>query len=163
MDRIVEVLDFSTGWWYPASLSIIMSLIVFWMPKRITREEIYLTIGVIAAIVWTTDSIVGFLIDLFDIGKKQNIGLPELFLYSVIPSCFAVIYINVYQEEKKLLYTAIFIALSLLAEWAAVLTGIMKLIHWNTFYSTPVYFVVYYYYLPLHLRLMRRTPKELVI
>lgn len=163
MDRLVDILDFSPGWWYPVSLGIIMSLIILWMPKRISREEIYLTIGVIAAIVWTTDSIVGFLIDLFDIGKKHNIGLPELFFYSVIPSCFAVIYLNVYHENKRLQYTIIFVALSLLAEWIAVLTGIMKLVHWNTLYSTPVYLVVYYYYLPLHLRLMRRTPKESVV
>ncbi|GIN88260.1 hypothetical protein J6TS2_46460 [Heyndrickxia sporothermodurans] len=50
--------DFSLnqGWWYPAFLSLILLLIVFFMPKkRISWKEVYITFGIIGYIVWMVD------------------------------------------------------------------------------------------------------------
>ncbi|WP_134684873.1 hypothetical protein [Brevibacillus migulae] len=155
LNKVIENMDFSTGWWYPVTLGIILILFVIFMPKRLNWREIYLTMGVIAASVWIIDTIVSVWLDVFDIGKKGLRGIPELFLYSVIPPSIAVIYLNYYIEEKKLMYSILFTALSFTAEWLAVAVGLMKLHQWRPIYSIPVYLVVYYFLLPLHLTFLK--------
>lgn len=75
----------SQGWWYPAILSVILLLIVFFMPKkRINSKEIYITFGVIGYIVWMIDMTIAVPFDLFDLGtheKKGYLNLPYLVLY----------------------------------------------------------------------------------
>ncbi|WP_309119191.1 hypothetical protein [Paenibacillus sp.] len=132
-------------------------LIIVIMPKRMNWREIYLTFGFIAGLVWSVDTIFAGWFDLFDIGKPKEVGIAEFFLFSVIPSCFAVIYLNFYQERNKILYPLLFTALSELAEWVTVAVGIMKLNQWNPLYSLPVYLFVYYFFLPKHKSIMERT------
>ncbi|MCY9658182.1 hypothetical protein P5G65_04550 [Paenibacillus chondroitinus] len=160
MNQIIQNMDFSKGWWYPAILGVFLLLFIVFMPKRLNMSEIYLTFGVIAGLVWVIDTIFSVWLDLFDVGSPNKRGIPEFFMYTIIPPSFAVIYLNVYQEYKKLLYTILFTAVSELAEWLAVAVGIMTLKHWNPLYSIPVYLVVYYFYLPFHLRVMKRTSKS---
>lgn len=160
MNEIIKSMDFSTGWWYPVVLGILLLFFVVFMPKRINWREIYLTFGLIAGLVWVVDTIFAVWFNLFDIGDPHERGIAEFFLYSIIPSSLAVIYLNFYQERNKLPYTFLFISISGLAEWLTVAVGLMKLNHWNTLYSLPVYFVVYYFLLPEHLRIMERTPNS---
>ncbi|MEH7505364.1 hypothetical protein V7152_25740 [Neobacillus drentensis] len=146
----------SQGWWYPAILSVILLLIVFFMPKkRINWKEIYITFGVIGYIVWMIDMTIAVPFDLFDLGNPRKEGLPELTLFGIIPSCLSVIYLNFYKEEKKWFLVIFFVILSLIFEWLTTRVGLMK--HWNTWYSTPVHFVAYAFYLPWHLKFIRRN------
>ncbi|WP_248925690.1 hypothetical protein [Paenibacillus hamazuiensis] len=162
LNDIVDSMDFSTGWWYPVVLGLFLLLFVAFMPKRgVNWREIYLTFGVIAGLVWATDTVFAVWFDLFDVGEPHKRGIGEFFLYSIIPPSFSVIYLNYYEERHKLLYTLIFTSLSGLAEWATVAVGLMKLNNWHTLFSVPVYLVVYYYYLPVHLRIMERTADKL--
>lgn len=83
------------GWWYPAILSLILILVIIFMPKkRISWKEIYITFGIIGYVVWMVDMTIAVPFDLFDIGDPQKEGLPELLLYGIIPSCLSVIYLN---------------------------------------------------------------------
>ncbi|WP_102274113.1 hypothetical protein [Cytobacillus massiliigabonensis] len=144
------------GWWYPAILSIILLLIVFFMPKkRISWKEVYITFGVIGYIVWMVDMTIAAPFDLFDIGNPQKEGLPEITLFGIIPSCLSVIYLNLFEKDRKWFLVILFFILSLTLEWLATRVGLMK--HWNTWWSSPVHFIAYAFYLPWHLKFIRKS------
>ncbi|GIN86325.1 hypothetical protein J6TS2_27110 [Heyndrickxia sporothermodurans] len=149
--------DFSLnqGWWYPAFLSLILLLIVLFMPKkRMSWKEIYITFGIIGYIVWMVDMTIAVPFNLFDIGNPQKEGIPEITLFGIIPSCLSVIYLNLYKEEKKWFWVVLFVILSIVLEWLTTKVGLIK--HWKTWWSLPVHFVVYAFYLPWHLKYIRK-------
>lgn len=143
------------GWWYPAILSSVLLLIVIFMRKKITWKEIYITFGVVGYIVWMIDMILAVPFDFFDLGNPQKEGVPELLLFGIIPSCLSVIYLNYFNPDKKWYFVIMFVILSLLLEWGTVKVGLMELKHWETWWSTPVHFVAYAFYLPWHLKYIR--------
>jgi hypothetical protein len=144
------------GWWYPAVLSLILLLFVIFMPKRISWKEIYITFGVIGFIVWMTDMTLAVPFDIFDLGNPKKEGLPEILLFGIIPSCLAVIFLNYYNQDKKWFWVILFVITSLILEWLTVKVGLMKLKLWKTWWSTPVHFLAYSWYLPWHLKFIRR-------
>ncbi|MFC0271465.1 hypothetical protein ACFFIX_08360 [Metabacillus herbersteinensis] len=145
------------GWWYPAILGSVLLLFMIFMPKRLSWREIYITFSLIGYIVWTVDMTLAAPLDIFDIGHPKKEGLPEILLFSVIPSCLSVIYLNYYSQEKKWFYVVLFVVVSLILEWVTVKVGLMELKLWKTWWSTPVHFVAYAYFLPWHLKFIRRN------
>ncbi|WP_045522254.1 hypothetical protein [Neobacillus niacini] len=153
--------DFSLnkGWWYPVILSVILLLIVFFMPKkRINWKEIYITFGIIGYLLWMIDMTIAVPFDIFDLGDPQKEGIPELTLFGIIPSCLSVIYLNLYKEDKKWFLVISFLILSLVLEWLTTIVGLMK--NYNNWYSTPVHFVAYAFYLPWHLKYIRSNKDD---
>lgn len=92
--------------------------------------------------------------DIFDLGDPKKEGIPELTLFGIIPSCLSVIYLNFYKEDKKWFLVIFFVIMSLILEWLTTKVGLMK--DYNNWYSTPVHFVAYAFYLPWHIRFIRR-------
>ncbi|GIN87563.1 hypothetical protein J6TS2_39490 [Heyndrickxia sporothermodurans] len=93
--------------------------------------------------------------NLFDIGNPQKEGIPEITLFGIIPSCLSVIYLNLYKEDKKWYWVTLFVILSLILEWLTTKVGLMK--HWNTWWSFPIHFLAYAFYLPWHLKFIRKN------
>jgi hypothetical protein len=104
-----------------------------------------------------TDMTLAVPFDIFDLGDPKKEGLPEILLYGIIPSCLAIIYLNYYKHDKKWFYVILFVILSLTLEWLTVKVGLMQLKHWKTWWSTPVHFLTYSWYLPWHLKFIRRS------
>ena len=157
MGNVVENLDLSAkGIWFPIILGIIVLIFMLFMPKRLTWREIYLTFGVGAFISSISDIvIVGAILDLFNLGNPIKYGLGDLMSYAVIAPCYAVIFLNYYKPEKKWLYVLLFTLISVVSEWILVQVGYMKLKGWQTWWSIPVYLVVFGFWLPWHLNLIR--------
>ncbi|YCA46528.1 hypothetical protein M1E11_26215 (plasmid) [Bacillus sp. JZ8] len=149
--------DLSQGFWYPVVLSLILLLIVIFIPKRITWKEIFITFCIIGYIVCIVDLTIAAPFDIFDIGHPKKVGLLEILLYGFIPSCLSVIYLNYYKLDKKWFFVILFVILSLILEWLTVKVGVMKLKYWKTWWSTPVHFVAYAFFLPWLLKFIRRN------
>ncbi|MBN8203559.1 hypothetical protein [Bacillus sp. NTK034] len=144
------------GWWYPAILGLVLiSIVIFMSKKRICWKEIYIIFGLIGYIVWMVDITIAVPLDLFDIGDPQKEGLPELLLFGIIPSCLSVIYLNFYKNESKWFWVILFVILSLILEWLTVKVGLMK--RWNTWWSTPVHFIAYAFFLPWLLKFIKSS------
>ncbi|KKI93283.1 hypothetical protein WQ54_05500 [Bacillus sp. SA1-12] len=146
----------SKGLWYPITLSLILFVIILVMPKRLSKQEIYTTFGIIGYIVWTVDMTLGDPLDFFNVGSGKVTAVPELFLYGIIPGLIAIIFINYYNEDKKWTYIIAFTLISYLLNWLAVKVGIMKLNNWQTWYAIPIFFVVYAFVLPWHLKFIKK-------
>ncbi|MBT2695911.1 hypothetical protein J7E79_00415 [Bacillus sp. ISL-40] len=159
MEKFIQNLDLSAkGIWFPIIWGIIVLIFVLFMPKRLTWREIYLTFGVGAFISVIMDiAIVGYILDLFDLGNPIKEGLGDLISYAFIAPCYAVIFLNYYKPDKKWLYVLLFTLISVVSEWILVQVGFMKLKGWHTWWSIPVYLVVFGFWLPWHLRLIRKT------
>lgn len=159
MESIIKNLDLGAkGLWLPVSLGIIILLYALLMPKKeISWRELYITIGVVGFVTWIADSIFAKYLDLVDFGNPKIVGLGEFITYNFVPSSISVIYLNHLNIKNKWKLAIIFTVLSFLIEWAVVKVGYMKLTHWNHLFSIPIFFLVYSYILPLHLRIIRRN------
>lgn len=151
-------LDLSAkGVLFPIISSIITLIILIFMPKRLTKGEIYITIGVIGYTTFALDIfIMATMFDVFDLGSPYIVGLGDIISYGVVATGLGVIFLNFYSEEKKWLYVASFSLISLLYEIILVNIGYMDLKGWNSFYSIPVHIICYGFWFPWHLKLMRR-------
>jgi len=67
---------------------------------KLSKQGFYLTFGVIGYFVWMVAMTIAAPSDIFDIGTKRN-GLPDLLLYGIIPSCNAIIFLNLYIPASK--------------------------------------------------------------
>jgi hypothetical protein len=159
MEKFIQNLDLTAkGIWFPITLGTITLIYILFMPKRLTWREIYLIFGTIGYVALIIDMF--FMLnyfDIFDLGRnpKQE-GIGDLISYGVIPSCYAVIFLNHLKQEKKWLFVALFTLLSFLSEWMLVQVGYMKLKGWQTWWSIPVFIIVFGFWLPWHLRLIRK-------
>jgi hypothetical protein len=148
-DKIIHNFDFSAqGAWYPLTLSIILLLFVLFMPKKLSWWEIYITSGVVGWMSTFIDLMLAANLDWFDLGKPQHEGLVDVISYTIIPPLFAVIYLNYFRDGKKWIYVIVFTLLSLLAHWGMVKVGFMKEKHWKFWWDTPIFLLVYGFYLP---------------
>ncbi|OAS88002.1 MULTISPECIES: hypothetical protein [Metabacillus] len=159
MEKFIQNLDLSAkGIWFPITLGTIALIYILFMPKRLNWREIYLIFGTIGYVALIIDMF--FMLnyfDIFDLGRdpKQE-GIGDLISYGIIPSCYAVIFLNHFKPEKKWLYVALFTLLSFLSEWMLVQVGYMKLKGWQTWWSIPVFIIVFGFWLPWHLKLLRK-------
>ncbi|WP_102275147.1 hypothetical protein [Cytobacillus massiliigabonensis] len=162
METLIQNLDLTAkGIWFPIALGIISLLYILFMPKHISWKVIYLTFGIGGFMATLLDVIVmsGWL-DVFDLGQSKIPGLGDLISYSLIAPCFAVIFLNYFNPEKKWKYVVLFTLLSFLSEWMLVKVGYMKLKGWNTWWSLPVYFFIFGFWLPWHLRVIKMASEN---
>lgn len=110
MEGLFQNLDLSAkGIWFPIFLGIISLLYMLFMPKHISWKVIYLTfcVGGFMAILLDVIIMSGW-IDVFDLGQAKVPGLGDLISYSVIAPCYAVIFLNYYQPERKWILVVLF-------------------------------------------------------
>lgn len=159
MEEIIKNLDiYAKGIWCPIAWTVFLVLIVLIMPKeKMNWLQIYITYGVIGLITWISNSIFGVFFDLVDFGDASVTGLAEMLTYTFIPSSLAVIFMNMYSKEKKAVLTVLFLVVSLFIEWTCHVSGFMEYKKWSLLFSVPIYFVIYYFFLPFHYHLFRNV------
>jgi hypothetical protein len=160
MDKFIENLDLQAeGLWFPIVIGMVLIVTIIFMRKRISWKEIFFIFGVIGYMTWMIDIGVAAQLDIFDLGNPQKEGIPELLTYGIIPSAFAVIFLNYFKQDKKWGYVLLFTILSFLFEWGMVQVGMMKLKGWKTWWSIPVFLAMYGYVLPWMLGFLRKEFK----
>lgn len=158
VEKIIKNMDIQAdGIWCPVIWAVLLFLYVLFMQKKnMNKLDIYFTYGVIGVIAWIANSIFAVFLDLVDFGNSSLIGLGETLTYTFVPSSLAIIYLNNFHPSTKFKRTIIFVVLSLILEGTNQWTGYMNPKHWNLLYSVPVYFVVYYFFLPFHFKLLKK-------
>ncbi|WP_226528371.1 hypothetical protein [Metabacillus niabensis] len=159
MEKFIQNLDLSAeGIWFPFTLCIISLIYILFMPKRLTWREIYLIFGTVGYVAVMIDMFLMLnYFDAFDLGRDpEQEGIGDLISYGIIPSCYAVIFLNHLKEKNKWIYVTLFTLLSSLSEWLLVQVGYMKLKGWQTWWSIPVFIIVFGFWLPWHLKLIRK-------
>ncbi len=125
------------------------------MPAKLKRQEFLFHFATVGYVVWMVNITIAAPFDIFDIGTKRD-GLPELLLYGFIPSLLALIFLNFYKEGKKnISLVFLFVIISFILEYFTTKSGIMTSGIWKPWYSIPVFFIAYYFYLPWQLKFLR--------
>ncbi|MDD3653960.1 MAG: hypothetical protein PHO01_07230 [Desulfotomaculaceae bacterium] len=142
---------------YFVIVTIIFNLLCIWfMPKKLSWKEIYITWGIFAAITINTDIIVGEIIDLYDF-TAPGLQFEDVFIDALLPPSFAIIFLNFMPEDNNtfIKYLVFWTAFSVSYEWAAVHYGFIILKGWSLWYSFLVYFLVFLL-LRWHLKFIRK-------
>lgn len=157
LNEIIENLDIhAKGFWCPITWTIILVLVVLFVPKKkMNWLQIYCTYGVLGTLAWVANCIFGISLNLVDFGSAEWTGIGEMLNYTLIPSSLGILYLNNFRRENRLLRTLMFMVLSLFVEWTCHAAGFMGYNHWSLLYSVPIYFIIYYFVLPLHYRIIR--------
>ncbi len=160
IDTFIQNLDLdSQGIWWVFLFALVVFLFMLLMPKRFSKREMYFIFGVVGYVTMVVDvTFMSTYFDVFDLGSDPQVeGIGDLISLAFIPSCLAVIFSNYYTGEKRWRYVALFVLISFFFEWVLVQVGYMKLKGWRTWWSLPVYFVIYAYWLPWQLKALRKT------
>jgi hypothetical protein len=139
------------GNWLPISVGLLLFLYALFMPKKeIGWRDLYITFGVIGYFAWIGDSLFAKMFDLVDFGNPNITGIGEFISYSLIPSSLSVIFLNYFKKTNKWILVIIFTIIATLVEWGMRKVGYIKPHGWSFFFSIPLYFVVFSFFLPLH-------------
>ncbi|WP_299093282.1 hypothetical protein [uncultured Metabacillus sp.] len=157
MQGFIENLDLGAkGLWFPVSVSILLAVIVLFIPKKnISWREIYITFGVVGFVTWFCDGLVAREFDLLDLGHPNKAGLGDTLCYTFVPSSLAILYLNYLTKNNKWKLTIIFTVISLLIDIGMVNVGYMNYKGWDWLMSIIVFLIVFGFLLPIHIRLIR--------
>ena len=160
MYSIIKNLDLSAkGIWFPISVGLLLLFFALFMPKRkINWLEFYITFGVVGYVAWISDTVVGGMLDLVDLGDPKITGLGEFASYSFIPSSLSVIYLNYVKKTNKWILVLLFTLLSTLIEWIMIQIGYLKMKNWGFFiFSIIAYLIVFSVILPVHIKVIKKN------
>jgi len=147
-----------TAMWFVISITAAALVFIWFMPKRITRKEIYITWWTMASLAVFTDLFLGIApLDLFDYTNNPKPEPLSILIEILMPACFGIIFLNFMPMRWKpfLLYMACYILMSVGIEWITVLTGYLRYKGWNLWLSALVY-LCGTLYLKWHLHFIRK-------
>jgi hypothetical protein len=148
------------GFWFAYTSLVLTLAIVFIMPKRITRKEIYATWGWMAALTLNTDIVFGLIFDLYDF-VTPSVNLHDIILQATLPPSVGIIIINFFPNatNRFLYYLFGTVLFALFYEWASIKTGYLVYKGWSFWYSIPIY-IFGVLYLRWHIKYLRSSSKE---
>jgi hypothetical protein len=150
----MEIMKYE-GEWYVWTILFITIVIVLFMPKKnLTWAGVFITILLAGGMTWIGEVLVGSIIDVFTLAKKQTTEFSETFLISFVPEGIATIYVNFYKPEKAWVWAFIFTFLCFFLELGLVKVGYMINHGWETWYGIPVYFIAFRFFFPWYLKLL---------
>lgn len=126
---------------------IILSLLVLFMPKRLSKQKLYATFGVLSAITLFTDITVGAVYDLFDYTATPQIELSEHIIDATLSPLFGLVFANFMPRKLKpfILYWLAWLVFSIGYEWIAVQVQFLNYKGWSLLHSSIVYVFIYWF------------------
>ncbi|MGG0741551.1 hypothetical protein [Niallia taxi] len=146
--------------WYAYLIIEVFLLIFLIMPKKLSLKEIYYSTGVIGFAAWLGDTLVGDVFSLFRIGPSPKTYMIDYIFISFIPLAIGLIYLNFLIIYKSAFYKWLWVVLAFFLEWGAAASGYMVNRGWKTWYSIPVFIMVFFVFLPYHLKILRNEQKN---
>jgi hypothetical protein len=159
--NFVNNLDLSAkGLWFVLLISIVLFLFAIFIPKKqLGWREFYITFSTVGLTAWLADSIIAKMFDLIDLGNPNITGIGEFFSYTLIPSSLSILFLNQLKTNNKWLLTIMFTLISTLIEWAFLKVGYIHPNGWTWYFSIPAYIILFSYFLPLHMKIIRCRDK----
>lgn len=146
--------------WFVYASFLVNVLIIWFMPKRLTRQEIYVSWGIAALLNLSTDVIFDLYLRMYDLGPpgiQMSVHLMEL----TLGASYGVMFLNYMPEPigRYLWYLVGWVAYSLLFEIVTIKIHFITYHGWKLWYSACVYIVVFLF-LRWHLHFLRNESRE---
>jgi hypothetical protein len=147
------------------SIATIVAILIIWiMPKRLTKQEIYCTWIVMALLTRTSDQVLDQVFHLYDQLEQYNVdgctNWQVIVLQNLFPAAMGVIILN-YMPIHKLTFFAYTIACTLFSvvfEWITIHVHYLTYHNWSLLYSAGVYFLGIIF-LRYHLSFLRKSKR----
>lgn len=126
---------------------ILLSILVLFMPKRLSKQKLYATFGVLSAISLFTDITIGVVYDLFDYTDSAKVELPEHIIDATLSPLFGLVFANFMPRKLKpfILYWLAWLVFSIFYEWMAVQVQFLNYKGWSLLHSSIVYVFIYWF------------------
>ncbi|CAM3859460.1 hypothetical protein METH109765_08785 [Mesobacillus thioparans] len=130
--------------------------IIWFMPKRLTRREIYISWFVIALINLSTDITLDLYFKLYELGGP-GVQLPVHVIELTLGASFGIIFLNFMPEKFSsfLFYLAIWMGITLAFESFMVHVKFINYTGWKAWYSIP-YYIAAFCFVRWHLFYIRK-------
>jgi hypothetical protein len=141
--------------------TIVANLIVWFMPKRLTRQEMYCTWLLMVFVTRISDQLLDLVFHLYD-QLGPGIQWQAVVIQTLFPGAVGIIVLN-FMPKNRLRFIAYLIGctlLSLVFEWITTRVGYLTFNHWTQWYSAGVY-IFGVILLRFHLAFLRREDRSL--
>jgi hypothetical protein len=133
-------------------------LIIWFMPKNLSRQEMYSTFGIVSIITISVDiTLADTWLHLYEIWKP-GIQISAVLVEAFLTPSFAVLYLNFMpsKRSKFVTYLLIWVIGSVVFEWLSVQFHYLTYYKWSIWYSFPIYLIVFLF-LRWHINFLRKT------
>lgn len=119
----------------------IIAFIFFFMPKRLTKQEGYITYIIVSLVTLISDLVIGNLLDQYDLMKKPGPQWSDVFVEITLPAAFGILYMNFMPTGKRkfILYFIFWVLLSVGYEQISRYFGYVNYKGWKVWYSFIFY------------------------
>jgi hypothetical protein len=143
--------------WAPYLALVINLLIIWFMPKRLSGREIYVTWPIIALINLSSDIILDLYLNLYELagpGVQILVHIIEV----TLGASFGIIFLNFMPIKLRAFtsYMGVWLVISLLFELLMVKVGFITYSGWVWWYSIP-YYIAALYFVRWHLFFIRKN------
>ncbi|MFC0334436.1 hypothetical protein ACFOLF_24185 [Paenibacillus sepulcri] len=142
--------------------TILAILVVWFMPKRLTRQEMYCTWLFMVVATRTADQLLDLYFKLYN-QLGPGVEWQAVVLQSIFPGAVGILILNFMPESSRhfFYYLIGWTLLSVAFEWLTLRVGYLTYIHWLLWYSAGVY-IIGIILLRLHLSFLRRNRKAVI-
>lgn len=138
---------------------IVANIFVWFMPKRLTRQEMYCTWLLMVVFTRTTDQLLDLYLNLYD-QLGPGIQWQAVVIQTFFPGAIGIIILN-FMPKNGLKFIAYLIGCTLISivfEWTTIRIGYLTFKHWSLWYSAGVY-MIGITSLRFHLSFLRREDR----
>jgi hypothetical protein len=148
-------------WWFTYIALVVNLLIIWFMPKRLTRSEIYVTWLIIACINLSADIILALYFKLYELDGK-GIQLGVHFLELTLSPSYGIIYLNFMPRTVKnfIWYLIGWVSISVLFEYVLIHFRFINYSGWELWYSA-LFYPIPFLFLRWHLDFIRKNANQL--
>ena len=141
--------------WFPYSYLAVTLIIIWFMPKHLTKKEIYVTWFVVALINLSSDVILSLVFHLYELGPN-GVQLYVHIIELTLGSTHGIIYLNFMPHglRKFIPYFFGWLVYSILLESILIYFGFVTYSEWKLWYS-GIYYAVALGYARWHLAFIR--------
>jgi hypothetical protein len=120
----------------------IIGVIFFFMPKRLTVQEGYITWSIVSLLTLLSDLILGGLWDQYDLMGKPGPQGADIFVEISLPASFGILYMNFMPTGKRkfIFYLVFWVLFSVGYEQISRYFGYVHYKGWKVWYSFIFYF-----------------------
>ena len=143
-------------WWLLPYLFLFISLVIIrFMPKHLTKKEIYISWLVVALINLSSDIVLSLYFRLYELngdGVQLSVHIIEL----TLGASYGIIFLNFMPKTMKrfIVYCVYWLIFSLLFESLLAYTDFIHYFEWNIWYSA-LYYLAAFFFIRWHLHFIR--------
>jgi hypothetical protein len=141
--------------------SIVANLIVWFMPKRLTRKEMYSTWLLMVVFTRTADQLLDLVLHLYD-QLGPGIEWQAVVIQSIFPGAVGILILN-FMPKNRLKFFSFTIGCTLLSvvfEWITIRVDYLTYNNWSLWYSAGVY-IIGIIFLRCHLSFLRKSKHQI--